>query len=216
MAPWPTRHQHPASHADPNRSPNSVSPDRSRLHSRISESDLLENAYGIPILPPSAQSTQGRAESSRAAHPSGHGRSMSHPFPSLFSGKKKHTDDQSLSESTDEEHAAPAEARHKAPNSTDNLRTGRCMTCDSMVRWPKELNVFRCTVCLTINDLEPIVLVARPGDGHRVPVDAKAGRNLGHDLLQNGKLTHEGLCRIRLLTFRRDSTYIGGKDSTDY
>jgi hypothetical protein len=37
-----------------------------------------------------------------------------------------------------------------------NLLTGRCMTCASMVRWPKDLSVFRCTVCLTINDLAPI------------------------------------------------------------
>jgi len=49
------------------------------------------------------------------------------------------------------------------------------MTCDSMVRWPKELKVFRCAVCLTINDLKPVVLEARRGDGHRAPVPARAG-----------------------------------------
>ena len=36
-----------------------------------------------------------------------------------------------------------------------HLVTGRCITCDSLVRWPKHLNVFRCTVCLMINDLKP-------------------------------------------------------------
>ena len=33
--------------------------------------------------------------------------------------------------------------------------TGKCVTCDSTVRWPQDLKVFRCTTCLTINDLEP-------------------------------------------------------------
>ncbi|KAH0544830.1 hypothetical protein FGG08_001059 [Glutinoglossum americanum] len=36
-----------------------------------------------------------------------------------------------------------------------DLVAGNCMTCDSLVRWPRELNVFRCTICLTINDLKP-------------------------------------------------------------
>lgn len=29
------------------------------------------------------------------------------------------------------------------------------MTCDSKVKWPKGLKVFRCVACLTVNDLEP-------------------------------------------------------------
>lgn len=60
-----------------------------------------------------------------------------------------------------------------------DLTTGKCMTCDSMVRWPKNLSVFRCTVCLTINDLKPILLEARRGDGQRTPVAAKPGTNPG-------------------------------------
>ncbi|CUS09549.1 unnamed protein product [Tuber aestivum] len=34
--------------------------------------------------------------------------------------------------------------------------TGHCMCCDCTVRWPSDLNVFRCTVCMTINDLKPV------------------------------------------------------------
>lgn len=34
--------------------------------------------------------------------------------------------------------------------------TGRCFCCDSSVRWPTALLVFRCTTCTTINDLRPI------------------------------------------------------------
>ncbi|PWW77571.1 HECT-domain-containing protein [Tuber magnatum] len=32
------------------------------------------------------------------------------------------------------------------------------MCCDCTVRWPSDLNVFRCTVCMTINDLKPVPL----------------------------------------------------------
>ena len=33
--------------------------------------------------------------------------------------------------------------------------TGKCSTCDSRVRWPRHLDMFRCTVCLMVNDLKP-------------------------------------------------------------
>ena len=36
-----------------------------------------------------------------------------------------------------------------------DLVTGKCLTCDSLVRWPRQLDVFRCTVCLMVNDLKP-------------------------------------------------------------
>jgi E3 ubiquitin-protein ligase HECTD2 len=62
------------------------------------------------------------------------------------------------------------------------------MTCDSTVRWPKELKVFRCTVCLMINDLKPIVLEARNEDGQRTPIPAKAGTPPGHAFGAKGKL----------------------------
>ena len=41
------------------------------------------------------------------------------------------------------------------PNRDKDLVTGRCATCDSLVRWPRRLSTFRCTVCLMVNDLEP-------------------------------------------------------------
>ena len=33
------------------------------------------------------------------------------------------------------------------------FEVGNCMTCDSKLRWPKELTYFRCTVCQCVNDL---------------------------------------------------------------
>ncbi|KAK4162287.1 putative E3 ubiquitin-protein ligase [Cladorrhinum sp. PSN259] len=106
-------------------------------------------------------------------HPSRprHTRSMSHPFPSLFSSKKKKSeimaraDDDSGSDSGGLSGPLP-NIRGKAPpirghrngssaGSRDYI-AGNCMTCASLVRWPRELLVFKCTICLTINDLQPI------------------------------------------------------------
>ncbi|EPS36653.1 hypothetical protein H072_9786 [Dactylellina haptotyla CBS 200.50] len=40
-------------------------------------------------------------------------------------------------------------------SSAPEMKVGPCMTCASTVRWPTHLTVFRCTVCLAINDLVP-------------------------------------------------------------
>lgn len=96
-----------------------------------------------------------------------HGRSISHPFPSIFgSGKKK------LPREEDEDKVIDAKtlltgspglyindqagmSRLSGGNIDDNdFISGRCATCDSQVRWPKNLDVFRCTVCLMVNDLK--------------------------------------------------------------
>lgn len=39
------------------------------------------------------------------------------------------------------------------PKETD-IVAGKCATCDSLVRWPKRLDAFRCTICLMVNDLK--------------------------------------------------------------
>lgn len=47
------------------------------------------------------------------------------------------------------------------------------MTCDSTVRWPQDLKTFRCTTCLTINDLEPVEtqpLTPSLNSGYRRPL----------------------------------------------
>ncbi|KAK8024746.1 ubiquitin protein ligase [Apiospora arundinis] len=49
-----------------------------------------------------------------------------------------------------------ASAARKQQRGPIDFRTGNCMTCGGLVRWPKELDVFRCTICLTINDLKPL------------------------------------------------------------
>lgn len=171
-----------------------TSPARNRGPARITEADIIDNAYGIPTLGPPPGAHYG--SSTKPTRTNGHGRSASHPFPSLFSTKKKRPGESAGAvgfESTDDEVApqmarnapyAPANEKQKVPDK--DLTTGKCKTCDSMVRWPKELKVFRCTVCLMINDLKPVAIEARRGDGHRVPVPftAKPGTNTG--LAQRG------------------------------
>jgi E3 ubiquitin-protein ligase HECTD2 len=147
-----------------------LSPSRGRGTARVSESDILENAYGIPSLH-STHSRHTFATGGAASPPkklSGHGRSMSHPFPSLFSGKKKRNggsgENTNMSfDPTDENPNVPTimptglpigASSKSAKVSDKDLTTGKCMTCDSTVRWPKDLKVFRCTVCLTVNDLK--------------------------------------------------------------
>ncbi|PBP21332.1 HECT-domain-containing protein [Diplocarpon rosae] len=190
MPPWSSRLLSPTTRNEAGPGPNagngtSTSPARPRPRPRISEADILEHAYGIPSLPPPSRPNHGAANRSKSERTPSHGRSMSHPFPSLFSGKKKRNGESARMtgfESTDEESNSPSARRNPIQNPAPNqkvpdrdLRTGKCMTCDSMVRWPKELKVFRCTVCLTINDLKPVTLEARRGDGHRAPAVAKAG-----------------------------------------
>lgn len=39
----------------------------------------------------------------------------------------------------------------------ETFATRHCMCCGNKVRFPRDLKVFRCTSCLTVNDLEPFV-----------------------------------------------------------
>jgi hypothetical protein len=102
-----------------------------------------------------------------------HSRSLSHPFPSLFAPKKKRQpDNKSDQDSSESEWEAGAAPMIKGRGKTDgrsqrsghgrvgshDFVNGNCMTCSSLLRWPRDLPVFRCTVCLTINDIGP-----RPG-----------------------------------------------------
>ncbi|RCI17370.1 hypothetical protein L249_2402 [Ophiocordyceps polyrhachis-furcata BCC 54312] len=97
-----------------------------------------------------------------------HSRSMSNPFPSLFNSKKKRQDSTPLPSPSCLElecegggggPAMPAQSprKHKraGPFGSKDFATGNCMTCASLVKWPKELNVFKCTICATVNDLVP-------------------------------------------------------------
>jgi E3 ubiquitin-protein ligase HECTD2 len=185
MPPWSSRLLSPSSRHEASPTAtigNASSPARQRP--RVTEADIIDNALGIPSLQPTPRANYGALNNSKPVRTPSHGRSMSHPFPSLFAGKKKPQGESAEGigfESTDDDAVSPVKrtvpsnisTKQKVPDK--DLTMGRCMTCDSMVRWPNELKVYRCTVCLTINDLRPIALEARPGDGLRAPIAAKAG-----------------------------------------
>ncbi|KAF8863562.1 HECT-domain-containing protein [Acephala macrosclerotiorum] len=204
MPPWSSRLLPGSSRNEQGPDPvdnSTISPARPR--SRWAETDILENAYGIPSLPP-PHASFGASSSSKRVPTSSHGRSMSHPFPSLFSGKKKRNGESATApgfDSTDDDTVSPSAARDSAQTPKQkvpekDLMTGKCMTCDSMVRWPKDLKVFRCTVCLTINDLAPIMLEARRRDGRRAPISAKSGVRPGAGVTRRLPLSVERTGKI--------------------
>lgn len=152
-------------------------PTRSRSNTRFLEVD-----------PPlrSLQHPQGDSSSSeddiisKPKPVSKHARSMSHPFPSLFSKKKKNAaaaaaaaaaagnelgydDDVGDHDHSTKIYSSSSQAANanRAASGPAESATGHCMTCASHVRWPKDLQVFRCTKCLTINDLRPFTPAPR-------------------------------------------------------
>ncbi|KAL2007818.1 hypothetical protein VTN00DRAFT_7800 [Thermoascus crustaceus] len=133
-------------------------------HSNVSAaigSDRNAIHNDVPVLIP--LDTPARTPPARRTH----SRSLSNPFPSLFSSSRKgdkkvskrdfldsSDDDDDVTYAPDPRSGSPRKlSQHGAP--TEDFLTGKCMTCDSTVRWPRGLKVFRCTVCLTVNDLEP-------------------------------------------------------------
>ncbi|KFA50289.1 hypothetical protein S40293_03352 [Stachybotrys chartarum IBT 40293] len=96
-----------------------------------------------------------------------HSRSMSQPFPALFGGKKKRQgssiDDPPVDldwvgndgRITSSKQTPKAHTRSGPAGASQDFATGNCMTCSALVRWPRELKVFKCTICTTVNDLVP-------------------------------------------------------------
>ncbi|KAH8899525.1 HECT-domain-containing protein [Thozetella sp. PMI_491] len=171
MAPWPERfdsHSHrPAelpvpsrTHSHTPRHPPGPQP------ARITLSDRMGDYGGLNLnnanLQADSSSSDEDLHPSRPTRPR-HGRSMSQPFPSLFSGglrKAKQSlggggDDSDSDQGQMPKHKKPAGFRGHRPQASKDFATGHCMTCGSLVRWPRELQVFKCTICLTINDLQP-------------------------------------------------------------
>lgn len=179
MPSWPSRFLSGTSNSN-NRSPASAATrcDDTPPHRQFLEAAVEGDSFGF--APSRRQRTFSGASSSSTSpvqRPSGHGRSISHPFPSLFGGGKKAEMkavvmaeggrnatgidlDPSDKEVSKTVHGpgrsilgTPSKRRIAQQSDTD-LVTGRCATCDSMVRWPGHLDVYRCSTCLMINDLK--------------------------------------------------------------
>ncbi|KAF4582062.1 hect [Ophiocordyceps camponoti-floridani] len=152
----------------------SSTPSQRDLVTRIHNSALLTPTAlpgRLQIANPEAQAISTSSESEfehRPPRPGNiphrHSRSMSNPFPSLFHSKKKRQDSTaplppSCLELECEGGAAPAQSLRRqkrgGPFGSKEFINGNCMTCASLVKWPKELNTFKCTICSTVNDLIP-------------------------------------------------------------
>lgn len=148
--------------------------------SQLNDSSLVD-ASQIPsdLIPTAPTAPAGhRQDIHRQGPPSkgtSHRRSLSHPFPALFSAKrksppKKPSPDDFASDSDSEAEMfglgpgsksktkAKATVHSISPSSTrptgdKDYASGNCMTCGALSRWPKGLKVFKCTLCMTINDL---------------------------------------------------------------
>ena len=129
-----------------------------------------EDIHGVPLLQttPLPRPAAGIQQRRQGSH---HGRSFSNPFPSLFGGKKTNkghgfditdTGTETLGDLTvgDMQKNVLAEEMplglgESTPRGKSDFATGKCMACGLTVKWAGHLEVFRCTICLTINDLKP-------------------------------------------------------------
>ncbi|KAK2591197.1 putative E3 ubiquitin-protein ligase [Conoideocrella luteorostrata] len=122
----------------------------------ISNNQVIENS--------SSSESEFQPSNKSAKLPPRHARSISNPFPSFLNGsnQKQGSTRQAQDTYLDWEDgdasamAGPsvANARHKrTPAGSKDFATGNCMACSSLMRWPKDLKVFKCTICATINDL---------------------------------------------------------------
>lgn len=162
----------PPTNAENSRSPDKkhrIAPDLNRPLPAPPSS--LPNGYDIPTL-----RRKPLPEPSQAGN-LGHSRSFSHPFPSLFGGKRQEKKPYIRPDEIDSSEDGLGQSKSGGSRSRKTQRsgshktqskepmTGKCMTCDSTVRWPQDLKVFRCTTCLTINDLEPVETPILPTAG---------------------------------------------------
>lgn len=124
-------------------------------------------------VPTPASSRHGVRASRNPSESPRQGRSHSHPLTTLFDQTKKvdgrHRNESNLSslalkhnpiakpiDVTSGKASSVSPKALKLKDQDKELIAGRCATCDSAVKWPKHLSVFRCTICLMVNDLQPM------------------------------------------------------------
>lgn len=124
----------------------------------------------IPTSAPQESGIQARQGQSQIPR---HGRSHSHPFTSMFGPTKKidsrHRNESNLAVSRSQHSpfalssdATSGKVTNISPEASQltaqdmELISGKCATCGSAIKWPKHLSVFRCTICLMVNDIRPV------------------------------------------------------------
>lgn len=146
--------------------PPSLGPGLDALPSNPSLFPRLENRQRRPIQPQNAH-TMAPVNSSGTnnRHRRGHHRSISHPFvlPSTNGGKKAGPQNTAWDSDSDSDDVTyPAQRLATSPRkdspkkrSGNDIAEGKCQTCNTIVRWPRNSDVFRCTACLMVTDIQP-------------------------------------------------------------
>lgn len=167
MAPWNlTRHQRGSSSRQSHQD--------SHISPLLQTSSPCPSSGGPAVISPAVNNAGESSSTDYDGSPSRRRRSfpvrsLSNQFPSLFSGRKKkdrRSDSTaelfSNSDFPGDDFYLPQQVE---PTGVDGDRSqadmkefasGNCMTCGSTMRWPKELDVFKCSICVTINDLVPL------------------------------------------------------------
>ncbi len=123
---------------------------------------------------------------SPGSNPVRHGRSISTPSLSglAINGERDGTGEEiirradaslpgSLSPALQSDVQTTSAYKAPTPHRDTDLVAGKCATCDSLVRWPRHLNVFRCSVCLMVNDLKPNTVESSKDNGRRAQSPVK-------------------------------------------
>lgn len=172
MPPWPPRPQ--------SNTPNGTISYSPSIQGDINRPLPLLPPMGVELDLPTLYSHRRAEEEVTSAK---HGRSFSHPFPFFGTGSKRSqrrvhpknkigvdsTDDDSIDDGHSNR-SSNVPLRKPCVTAGSEPMTGKCMACDSTVRWPRELRVFRCTICLTVNDLEPSQEISQQplGSGQKI------------------------------------------------
>lgn len=136
-------------------------------HSSYGSQATVHSSYHVHgmVLPQTSESRR-RIETTKKKEKSMPSRSHTRSFSHFFGGSRKKvlgvdsdtdsSDDDGFGISSNGSSSASKGKRAlSARDDEPSFEMGLCMTCNSKVRWPKGLKLYRCTVCHCVNDLEP-------------------------------------------------------------
>ena len=110
--------------------------------------------HGVPPLASTISPADSRRGSEQTAT---HGRSRSTPFSTIYKPGNVAPKLNGSYDSFSGHNALPDGSRSndQMQDIEKDFAKGSCATCDTHVRWPRNLDTFRCTICIMINDLKP-------------------------------------------------------------
>ena len=171
MPPWTSRFHVGSPSTAKSGQPTKSSGPRSPTSSKNTHAGLVQDPplIGVPIFVPPGTP---RRSPTGSVH---HIRSRSHPFPSAAGVDRPSLEFEENLNIFNNGPVVPANptnfpyreqpglgsSPHSPYGGEQELVAGKCATCDSLVRWPRQLDVFRCTVCLMVNDLK-VVSIGTP------------------------------------------------------